>query len=81
MLNSAGIKTELSGNDLYIYGGEPHGFNIEGNNDHRTVMSGAILASYSKGGSTVTDSEAVAKSYQDFFEDLKRLGGVVDVDI
>ena len=43
-----------------------------GHNDHRIVMSLALLCTLT--GGTVTDAAAVAKSYPDFFEVLGTLG-------
>jgi len=44
----------------------------EGHNDHRIVMSMAVLLSIT--GGTVAEAEAVRKSYPGFFEDIKKLG-------
>lgn len=46
---------------------------LDGHNDHRVVMSLAILATLSD-DVTITGCEAVQKSYPAFFEDLKKLG-------
>lgn len=43
-----------------------------GHNDHRIVMSMAVLCT--KVGGTITGAEAVKKSYPDFFDDLRALG-------
>lgn len=43
-----------------------------GHNDHRIVMSMAVLAS--RFGGTITGAEAVAKSFPDFFEKIEALG-------
>ena len=40
------------------------------------VMSACTLSSKAQGNSTITDVEAVAKSYKDYFIDLKTLNGV-----
>lgn len=44
---------------------------LEGHNDHRVVMSMAVMATFL--GGTVLGAEAVAKSYPSFFEVLKKL--------
>lgn len=47
-------------------------------NDHRIAMATAIAASRCEGSTTITGAfKAVQKSYPDFFEDYKALGGVV----
>ena len=45
---------------------------LSGHNDHRIVMSLAVLASVY--GGEICGSEAVKKSYPDFFDDIARLG-------
>ena len=45
---------------------------INGHNDHRIVMSMTLLLSLT--GGTITESEAVRKSYPGFFDDIKSLG-------
>ena len=75
MLQVAGVSHRLVGDDLYIEGGHPMGGTFRGGNDHRTVMSCAVLAAYASGNSVVTDAQAVAKSYPLFFQDFCALGG------
>ncbi len=74
----AGVKAKYDGADLKIYGAEPKGGVFLGDNDHRTVMSMAVLATFAKGSSQIIGAEAVDKSYTDFFKDYVSLGGVVD---
>lgn len=49
---------------------------INGHNDHRIVMSMTLLLSLT--GGTITESEAVRKSYPEFFDDIQKLGIVVN---
>ena len=81
MLTIAGIRVELENSNLIIYGGLAKGGEFDGGNDHRTVMSSAILSSYAIGESKIIGAQVVDKSYPDFFRDLITLGGKVDVDI
>ena len=78
MLQKAGIKAHYDGGNIYIEGGRPSGATFDGGNDHRTVMSQAVLASFSTGESTILGAEAINKSYPDFFKDLSDMGGRVD---
>lgn len=51
---------------------------VDGFNDHRIVMAAAIMASCGKNKNNeviITDSQAINKSYPDFFNDFKNLGG------
>ncbi len=74
-LNAMGIKTEEKTDGMIIYGGSPKGGIIDGANDHRIVMAFSVAAAYAQGESTVSGAEAVNKSYPEFFEDFKRIGG------
>lgn len=51
---------------------------IDGCNDHRIVMASAIASTMADGIVTISDSEAVAKSYPDFWKDFKSLGGIFE---
>lgn len=81
MLNSAGIFAEYKDNSITITGGKPSGAEYLGGKDHRTVMSSSILATYSKGNSKVLGAEFYTKSYPNFVNDFKKLGGEIDVNI
>ncbi len=74
-LNAMGIKTEEKEDGMVIYGGKVKGGVIDGANDHRIVMAFSVAAAYAQGESTVLGTEAVSKSYPEFFEDFIKLGG------
>lgn len=57
------------------------GGKIEGCNDHRIVMASAIASTMSENEIIITDSEAVAKSYPDFWQDFEKLGGNTTADL
>lgn len=78
MLSAFNIKATTDGDNLYVYGGEVKGGEIDSFNDHRIVMSSAILGANCD-GATITNAQAVNKSYPTFFEHLALLGGKVDV--
>jgi len=46
---------------------------VNGCNDHRIVMAAAIASAVCKNDVTITDSEAVKKSYPSFFDEFERL--------
>ncbi len=80
MVNSLGGHAEIHRDELVIEGKEkcPGGV-AAGANDHRIVMASLIGASACENPSTITDTEAVAKSWPSFFEDMQSLGGNVHV--
>ena len=55
------------------------GGTVDAANDHRIVMTAAVLAAATEGGVTIRGAEAVNKSYPTFFEDLQKLGGETNV--
>lgn len=79
-LSKMGIKSTMEENTIRIYGGnllapsEP----LDGHNDHRIVMSEAILLSLV--GGKILGAQAVTKSYPGFFEDIQSLGIEVSID-
>lgn len=80
-LKACGINSETDGETLTVYGGQPCGGTFDGGKDHRTAMSAAVVAAAASGSSTIDGAECCAKSYPDFFEDMKLLGGKFDVVI
>ncbi len=80
-LNNIGGKVTVKDDSLEI---EPvdgfHGGVIDGCNDHRIVMASAIASTMADGEITITDAEAVAKSYPDFWTDFASLGGNIEFE-
>lgn len=75
MLHTFGITYSLQDDMLEITGGKPLlSCTINGYNDHRIVMAATIAALGAAGEVTITDAQAVAKSYPDFFKHLSSLG-------
>ena len=75
-----GVKTENRENSIRVYNSElktPY-LPLYGHNDHRIVMSLAVLCSTV--GGTIYGAEAVSKSFPSFFNKLKKLGIVLRTD-
>lgn len=69
-----GVAVTVHDDSVVVY---PHNFHapaepLSGHNDHRIVMSCAVLSTVT--GGTIVGAEAAAKSLPDFFERLKKLG-------
>ena len=79
MLTAVGISVNQTEDGLIIKGGSPTGGKVSGCNDHRMVMSASILSLFCSEPITVTDAQAVEKSYPSFFEDFNSLGGNASV--
>lgn len=79
-LTSAGVKARLTDDSVFVEGQKEISFcRLNGFNDHRMVMTAAVMASKSADGIEVSDITAVKKSYPDFFEKLTIFGGKCDV--
>lgn len=80
MLTSVGGEVQETDDGMTIFGGaDLIGGTVEGCNDHRIVMSAAVLSCLVKGNVTITDYKAVEKSYPHFFDDFVKMGGKADV--
>lgn len=79
LLYNLGIEVRERPDGLTVTGGHLTGGTVEGANDHRIVMAAAIAATRASGPVTITDAQAVSKSYPDFFDVFKSLGGDMDV--
>lgn len=51
---------------------------IDSRGDHRIAMAAAIAATRATGPVTITDAQCVAKSYPEFWEVYRSLGGVIE---
>ena len=79
-LNAVGVSTILGDDFVTIFGKKDlQGGVTKGFNDHRIVMSMAVLATQTKQGIVVSDMQAINKSYPDFFDIYKLIGGQADV--
>lgn len=80
LVRDLGGSVRLDGDDLYIQGsGHLQGGTVDCQNDHRLVMAGTLAALISKNPVHLKDSQAISKSYPDFFDDWKQLGGQTHV--
>jgi 3-phosphoshikimate 1-carboxyvinyltransferase len=80
MINALGGKAEFTADTVIISPiTEFSGGTVDGAGDHRIVMSAAIAAVKSNAPVKITDAEAVAKSYPDFWEVYEYLGGAVEM--
>ncbi len=75
-LTKLGVNIHSKDGDIYIEGQStyPGGVTLEGHGDHRIVMSMAVAATLCQNPCTIIGAHAVAKSYPQFFDDLKSVG-------
>ncbi len=77
MLKALGSTAIASENSLKVYPATYHGCTIDACNDHRIAMAAAIAATVADGCVTILGAEAVNKSYPKFWDEYKRLGGLL----
>lgn len=79
-LKKMGGKIEEAGDRLVIEGtGKLRGAELDAHNDHRIAMACAVAALRAEGTTLIHGIECVEKSYPNFVEDLRALGGEVHV--
>ncbi len=77
-LSRLGAKIRELPDGLVIDGAEfLTGGAVNGYNDHRVVMALAVAARKARGEIEISDAESIRKSYPGFFEDYRKLGGIV----
>lgn len=71
-LSKLGVRISSTNGDIYIQGAPtyPGSMELDGHNDHRIVMSMAVAATLCEKESWIHGSEAINKSYPQFFDDL-----------
>ena len=75
MLEQLGSTTESTENTLTVFPAEYHGCSIDSAGDHRIAMAAAIAATVATGPVKIIGGQCVAKSYPEFWNDYRRLGG------
>ena len=78
-LRAFGISANETSDGMTVTGGKPVNSKTDSGNDHRLAMAFSVLASACGGASKICGSEAVNKSYPDFFEDFNSIGGICNV--
>lgn len=77
MIKNVGGDIKETADGMIINGCALKGGVVNSFNDHRIVMSAAVLSSVCENLVEIIDSQAVNKSYPMFFEDFKKLNGNV----
>jgi 3-phosphoshikimate 1-carboxyvinyltransferase len=77
MINNLGGKAEATKESLTVFGTGLIGGTVDSCNDHRIAMAAAIAATVADGCVTILGAEAVNKSYPKFWDEYKRLGGLL----
>ena len=75
MLRSFGCHCDADDSKIIIYPGNFKGCTIDSFGDHRIAMAAAIGATVADGTVTILNAHCVQKSYPDFWETYRALGG------
>ncbi|MFC2005962.1 3-phosphoshikimate 1-carboxyvinyltransferase [Chloroflexota bacterium] len=78
-LERMGIKVTEDRNRLAITGSLPKGSVIDSRGDHRIAMAFSLLGTVA-GGTIIDSAECVSKTYPEFWDTLKSVGGEVKTD-
>ena len=78
-LKRMGIEVIEERNKLTITGSKPKGSLIDSKGDHRIAMAFSILGSV-VGGTIIDGAECVSKTYPEFWDGLKSIGGEVKIN-
>ncbi len=79
LINSLGGEAKVHNDTIVVKGGGLKGGTVNSYNDHRIAMAAAIAGCFASGPVVIEDAKAVEKSYPNFYNDLTKLGGSVDV--
>jgi 3-phosphoshikimate 1-carboxyvinyltransferase len=78
-LELMGIKVDEERDRLTITGSSPKGAMIYPRDDHRIAMAFSVLGSVA-GNTVITNAECVSKTYPEFWDVLKSIGGEVEIN-
>ncbi|MGB3945067.1 MAG: 3-phosphoshikimate 1-carboxyvinyltransferase [Methanothrix sp.] len=77
-LSKMGADIEERPDGLVIEGGRLEGARVSGHHDHRIVMA-LTVAGLAAGDTRIDTAESVSVSYPSFFEDMARIGCLIEV--
>ncbi len=81
MLQALGGRAEAGPDSFAVHGaGALGGGSVDGAGDHRIVMAAAVASCLCANPVGIRGAQAADKSYPEFFDDFKRLGGIVMQD-
>ncbi len=72
-----GVTIEIEGELMRVFGGDVKGGKVYSHGDHRIAMACAIAALAADGEVEIDETEAIGKSYPEFFEDLAQLNAQI----
>jgi 3-phosphoshikimate 1-carboxyvinyltransferase len=71
------VRIDIKDDIMSVNGSQPQGARVESHDDHRIAMAVAVASIGAAGRVYIRDSQCVAKSYPEFFDDLRQLGALI----
>lgn len=78
-LRKMGARIEEHADGMTIYASQLQGGLVNGYNDHRTVMALSVAGLVAVGTTTITEGEAINKTYPRFIETMQAIGANVNI--
>lgn len=72
-----GAKITVENDKMLVEAGKITGAKVSSHHDHRIAMALAVAGLQADGEMIIEDSEAVGKSWPEFFDDISEIGGIV----
>ncbi len=77
-MRKLGLEIQIEGDQMLITGCQTiQSAEVDSHNDHRIAMSAAIVGLPGQVMIGIQDAQCINKSYPEFYEDLKQIGGTV----
>lgn len=73
-----GIVVDLVADNMLVGGGRVKGARVHSRHDHRIAMACAVAALRADGEVAIEESQAIEKSYPEFYRDLQQLDGALN---
>jgi 3-phosphoshikimate 1-carboxyvinyltransferase len=79
IFGNMGISIVLEEDMMLVHGGTAlHGADVSSHHDHRIAMAAAVAALRATGPVSISDAQAIDKSYPDFYQHLELLGATIN---
>lgn len=79
IFGNMGISIVLEEDMMLVHGGTAlHGADVSSHHDHRIAMAAAVAALRATGPVSISDAQAIDKSYPDFYQHLEQLGATIN---
>lgn len=82
-LKNLGVEIEVTPKKIKIKGKEKilGGQKLNGFKDHRVIMALTVLSTVCECANQISNTEYIEKSYPEFFDSIKKLGGKIDYEV